>query len=172
MIRGSSRLLNGSLKAVSAFCLSGVLLGGAAVTALAQAAQAFNVHLMNFVIQGAPAQVRAGVPLVFNVTAEGFPHNLAIDGNGVDLRPSIPNIQNGTGTITFPALQPGTYHLYCPVGQHRANGMDVTFTVVAGATAAGPTRLPATGGAALPAGLGALGLVSGAAGVWLRRRPA
>lgn len=162
MFRGITR----SLKATSALLLSGALLTGAAAAAYAQATQTFSVHEMNFAIQGAPASVRAGTPLVFNVTAEGFPHNLAIDGNGVDLDPSTPNIQNGTGTVTLgPLTRPGTYHLYCPVGQHRANGMDVTFTVVAGASA-----LPRTGGAALPLGLGAAGLLSGAAGIFLRRR--
>jgi LPXTG-motif cell wall-anchored protein len=160
MTRGSA-----SLKVVSAFLLSGSLLVGAAATALAQQAQMFNVRLSNFRIDGAPPQVRAGAPLVFNVTSEGFPHNLAIDGMGVDLRPTTPNIQNSTGTITFPALQPGTYNLFCPVGQHRPNGMEVRLTVVAGATA-----LPATGGAALPLGLAGAGLAAAAAGVVLRRR--
>jgi plastocyanin len=158
----------GSLQVLSAFFLSGALLAGAAVAAYAQVAQTFSVHEVNFAIEGAPTSVRAGAPLTYNVTAEGFPHNLAIDGNGVDLRPSTPNIQNGTGTVSFPALQPGTYHLYCPVGQHRQNGMDVTFTVVAGAAA-----LPATGGAAglpLPLALTGAGLISGAAGILWRRR--
>jgi plastocyanin len=164
------------LKALSALLLSGSLLTGAAVAAYAQAAQTFSVREMGgpgltFAIQGAPSTIRAGAPITFNVTSEGNPHNLAIDGNGVNLLPSTPNIQNGTGTVTFGALQPGSYHLYCPVGQHRANGMDVAFTVVAGTAA-----LPTTGGAAgvplLPLGLAGAGLVSGAAGLLLRRRAA
>src|SRR5947207_971772 len=116
----------GLCKVLSAFSLSGALLAGAVVAAYAQAAQTFSVHELNFAIEGAPSTVRAGAPITFNVTAEGNPHNLAIDGNGVNLTPSTPNIQNGTGTVSFSALQSGTYHLYCPVGQHRANGMDVT----------------------------------------------
>ena len=159
---------SGALRTCSALWLAGALLSGAELVARAQAAQTFNVTESNFVISGAPSQVRAGAPLVFNVTSSGFPHNLAIDGNGVDLDPTTPNIQNGTGTVTYPALQPGTYHLYCPVGQHRANGMDVTFTVVAGAAA-----LPRTGGSAMPFGVAALaaaGAASGLAGVALRRR--
>jgi len=169
MIRG----LSGSLRGVGAFVLAGAFFTGAAVAASAQAAQTFNVQLSNFVIAGAPAQIRAGTPIVFNVTAMGFPHNLAIDGNGVDLDPTTPNIQNGTGTVTYPALQPGTYHLYCPVGMHRANGMDVTFTVVASLpTSGGAVRLPNTGGFGLPAGLALAGLGSAAAGVFLRRRAA
>jgi plastocyanin len=166
MTRGWS----GSLRGISALLLAGALFTGAAVTAFGQAAQTFNVRLSNFTIAGAPSQIRAGTPITFNASAMGFPHNLAIDGNGVELRPSTPNIMDGqSGTVTFPALQPGTYALYCPVGMHRANGMNVAFTVVAAGA------LPATGGfggAAVPAGLALAGLVSAAAGVYLRRRPA
>jgi hypothetical protein len=165
------------LSAAAAFLLSGSLLTGAAGVVLAQA-QTFNVGLNGtirpFAIEGAPTQVRAGTPIVFNSrnvgpagdTSGPNTHNLAIDGNGVDLRPSTPNLTGGqTGMISFPALQPGTYKLYCPVGQHRANGMEVTFTVLA-------AGLPATGGYALPAGLAAAGLAAGAAGAILRRRAA
>jgi uncharacterized cupredoxin-like copper-binding protein len=176
VIRGFTR----SLKATSTLLLSGALLAGAAATGYAQATQTFSVTLDGtgtpFAIRGAPATVRAGTPLVFNArnagpdgdTAGRNTHNLAIDGNGVDFDPTTPNLTGGQSrTITFAALQPGTYHLYCPVGQHRNNGMDVTFTVVASTSA-----LPRTGGAALPLGLGAAGLLSGAAGLYLRRRAA
>src|SRR5204862_8320342 len=159
---------SGALRTCSALWLAGALLSGAELVARAQAAQTFNVTESNFVISGAPSQVRAGAPLVFNVTSSGFPHNLAIDGNGVDLEPTTPNIQNGTGTVTFPALQPGTYHLYCPVGQHRANGMDVTFTVVAGAAAAPAGRaaaLPRTGARAMPLGAVAPAAAGAASGI-------
>jgi plastocyanin len=170
MIRGWS----GSLRGVTAFLFAGALLTGAAVTAFAQAAQTFNVRLSNFMIAGAPAQVRAGAPLAFNATAMGFPHNLAIDGNGVDLRPSTPNLMETSGTVTFAALQPGTYTLYCPVGMHRANGMQVSFTVVAGAAnlpvSGGGLRLPLTGGFGLSGGLALAGLASAAAGTFMRRR--
>ena len=153
-----------SFKGLTAFFLSGALLAGAAASAYAQA-QSFNVREMNFRIDGVPATVRAGAPITFNVTAEGNPHNLAIDGNGVNIASPGPNISNASGTISFAALQPGSYKLFCPVGQHRANGMEVTLNVVAGAA-----TLPATGGAALPLGLAAAGLASGAAGLFLRRR--
>jgi LPXTG-motif cell wall-anchored protein len=169
-----TRRWSGSLRGISVLLLSGALLTASAVTALAQAAQTFNVVLTNFNIGGAPGQVRAGTPLVFNATSSGLPHNLAIDGNGVDLRPSTPNLMDGqSGQISFPALQPGTYNLYCPVGQHRANGMETRLVVVSSLpTAGGQMRLPATGGLSLPAGLALAGLASGVAGVFLRRRKA
>jgi plastocyanin len=160
---------------VTAFLFTGALLTGAVVTAFAQAAQTYSVQLSNFRIDGAPAQVRSGAPLTFNASSAGFPHNLAIDGNGVDLRPSTPNLMDGqSGAITFGALQPGTYSLYCPVGMHRANGMQTTLTVVAGAAnlpaSGGGLRLPMTGGFGLSGGLALAGLASAAAGAFLRRR--
>ncbi|MGI8422613.1 MAG: LPXTG cell wall anchor domain-containing protein [Chloroflexota bacterium] len=159
-----------SLRAAATFLLSGALLTGAAAAAYGQTFS--GVRLTNFAIAGAPTSVRAGSALVFNASSETFPHNLAIDGMGVDIRPTNPNIAAGaTGTITLTApTTPGTYVLFCPVGTHRANGMLVPLTVVAGAAA-----LPATGGAAgmaIPAGLAVAGLAAGAAGVLLRRRSA
>ena len=148
-----TRRWSGSLRGVSAFLLAGALFTGAAVTAFAQAAQAFNVQLRNFTIAGAPAQVRAGAPITFNATAMGLPHNLAIEGSGVDLHPGPgPNLTDGqSGTITFAALQPGTYTLYCPVGMHRANGMQTTLTVVA---ATQPARHRRRGRERRPGGAG------------------
>ncbi|HEV2121966.1 MAG TPA: plastocyanin/azurin family copper-binding protein [Chloroflexota bacterium] len=178
MKRGWTR----SVKAASVFALSGSLLVGAAATAFAQA-QTYNVRLTNFAIEGAPATVTAGATLRFNAVSFGFPHNLAIDGNGVDIRLNEPNLtdgQTGVFTMTAPA-QAGTYNLYCTVGRHRDQGMVVPITVVAGVVA-----LPRTGDAAtviasseaaaaasnapLPAGLGIVGAAVGASGMMLRRR--
>lgn len=166
-----------SSNVLAALGLSGGLLAGAAGAAgaaYAQTMQSYNVRLVNWAIEGAPAQVRAGQPLTFNATSSGLPHTLAIDGNNVNLPSPVPPLQDGqTGAITFQGLQPGTYNLYCPVGNgvHRERGMNVQFTVVAGAA-----NLPATGAAplpgSLPAGLAAAGLAVGAAGVALRRRTA
>ena len=165
MIRGPS----GSLKVLAAFLLSGALCTGAAVGALAQ--QTFNVTLRNFAIEGAPASVAAGQRLVFNVTNPGpaGQHNLSFDVNGTIISSPDPNVPPGaTGVITLTApTMAGTFRLFCPVGQHRANGMDVPVTVVAGAT-----TLAASGQAAIPFGLAAAGLASAAAGLALRRRAA
>src|SRR5919202_1726378 len=129
---------SGSLRIVSAFLVSGALLAGAAAAAYAQA-QTFSITERNFAIEGAPTSVRAGQQLRFNVTNPGpaGQHNLAIDGMGASITAEEPNVQPGTNgvlTITAPTT-PGTYNLFCPVGQHRQNGMEVRLTVVAGAAA-------------------------------------
>jgi LPXTG-motif cell wall-anchored protein len=153
--------------------LSGALVTGTAMTALAQA-QTFNVNLGAFVIVGAPPMVRAGTPITFNArnlgpagdTTTSSTHNLSIEGPGGTIPSTVPNLTGGqTATIRFAALQPGTYTLYCPVAAHRSLGMAATFTAVAGAVA-----LPATGGVMVPAGVAAAGLAVGVAGFVLRRR--
>jgi uncharacterized cupredoxin-like copper-binding protein len=166
------RIWSGALRVGAASLLSGSLLAGVAGLAGAQELTA-NVVLRNFAIEGAPAAVRAGQPLRFVATNPGPQgnHNLSIDGMGATIASPDPNVAPGTSgvlTLTAPAA-PGTYALFCPVGQHRQNGMEVTLTVVAGASG-----LAAAGGAggvpALPLGLAGAGLVAGAAGLLLRRR--
>ncbi|MEO8689012.1 MAG: plastocyanin/azurin family copper-binding protein [Solirubrobacteraceae bacterium] len=57
----------------------------------------------------------------------GIPHAIAIEGNGVDVDGKI--VQKG-GTSTASAdLKAGTYDFYCPVGNHRAAGMEGKLTV-------------------------------------------
>lgn len=165
----------GSAQGAAALVVAGGLFLGGAVAAFAQGAQTYNVRLVNFAIEGAPAQVRPGTPITFNAASTGFPHSLAIDGNGVDIPPPGPNLMDGqSGSYTFAPLQPGTYTLYCPVGRHREQGMAVSMTVVAGAaslpTSGGAVRFPTLGGLSLPAALSLTGLASAAAGICLRRR--
>jgi plastocyanin len=86
------------------------------------------------------------------------PHNVHIEGNGVsmDVKPDGPVAagQTFTGTVN---LQPGRYDVWCPVGNHRDQGMVGTLTV-AGAGAGGLGRVagraaswrPAAGGRGQP----------------------
>jgi plastocyanin len=57
-----------------------------------------------------------------------FPHNLTIEGTGVDkvASPTVPG--GGTGTVTV-ALQKGSYELWCSVDSHKEKGMDMHITV-------------------------------------------
>jgi hypothetical protein len=77
-----------------------------------------------------PTELAAG-PTQFNVSNVGqAQHNFVIEGNGVaeQLAENLGPRQSGSITLD---LAPGTYTVYCPVGQgaHRANGMELTLTV-------------------------------------------
>src|SRR4029079_10544833 len=56
-----------------------------------------------------------------------LPHAVEIEGNGVE-----ETTETVTGQAAPPLtvdLKPGTYEIYCPVGDHRAAGMEATLTV-------------------------------------------
>jgi len=57
-----------------------------------------------------------------------FPHNLTIEGPGVDSKAS-PTLGAGeSGSLTV-ALQKGSYELSCSVPGHKDRGMDIKITV-------------------------------------------
>jgi uncharacterized cupredoxin-like copper-binding protein len=62
-----------------------------------------------------------------NPSGDQMPHAIAIDGNGVDEDGEV--VQPGGKSTISVDLKPGKYTFYCPVGQHRQNGMEGTLTV-------------------------------------------
>ena len=56
-----------------------------------------------------------------------LPHDVAIEGNGVDVKGEVVN-QGGTSTAAA-TLKAGTYTFYCSVDAHRQAGMEGTLTV-------------------------------------------
>lgn len=65
----------------------------------------------------------------FTIQNQGsFPHNLTIEGPGVDSKAS-PTLGAGeSGSLTV-ALQKGSYELSCSVPGHKDKGMDIKITV-------------------------------------------
>jgi plastocyanin len=63
-----------------------------------------------------------------NPSGNRLPHAVEIEGEGVE--EESPTIQPGTETADVTAnLRPGTYTFYCPIGDHRQQGMEGTLTV-------------------------------------------
>ena len=76
-----------------------------------------------------PSKTLSAGTYTFQVTNKGkFPHNLVVDGPGVqnETSPTIPAGSTGDLTVT---LQKGSYEFYCSIDGHKAQGMDLTVQV-------------------------------------------
>jgi uncharacterized cupredoxin-like copper-binding protein len=57
-----------------------------------------------------------------------FPHNIALNGPGVNNEVTPPVTGGNSGELKV-TLQPGTYELWCAVPTHKEKGMDTNITV-------------------------------------------
>jgi plastocyanin len=96
-------------------------------TAAAGAGGTVDISETEFKLDPADPTVAAGT-VTFNISNDGATvHNLEVEGNGVeevsdDLEPG------SSGKLTVD-LEPGTYELYCAIGDHADQGMEGTLTV-------------------------------------------
>jgi hypothetical protein len=77
-----------------------------------------------------PTEIAAG-PLRFAINNTGnAPHSFVIEGEGIRKRLAN-NVPPGGSSVLNADLAPGTYTIFCPVGEgaHRANGMELELTV-------------------------------------------
>ena len=68
----------------------------------------------------------AGSVTITLVNESDTPHAVEVEGNGVEEESET--ITGGRTDLTVD-LESGEYTYYCPVGQHRQNGMEGTLTV-------------------------------------------
>lgn len=68
----------------------------------------------------------AGSVTITLVNDSSVPHAVEVEGNGVEEESET--VTGGETELTVD-LEPGEYTFYCPVGQHRQNGMEGTLTV-------------------------------------------
>ena len=75
-----------------------------------------------------PAELSApaGSVTVKLVNESDTPHAVEVEGNGVE--EETETVTGGETELTVD-LEAGEYTFYCPVGQHRQNGMEGTLTV-------------------------------------------
>jgi plastocyanin len=57
-----------------------------------------------------------------NPSGSGKPHAIAVEGKGIDKDGKVVQ-PGGTSKVTV-TLKKGTYEFYCPVGNHKAAGME------------------------------------------------
>ena len=112
--------------------VAGLLLVGALVAATPAPrgnSAPVSARLSEWTVKLSETTIPAG-PVTFTVTNGGsIPHAFEVEGQGTERE--TPLIQPGaTATLTL-SLAPGTYEVYCPVGQdsHKKLGMETHLTV-------------------------------------------
>lgn len=90
---------------------------------------AVNVTLSEWKVELSARSVAAG-PITFTIANTGtIPHAFEIEGQGIERETAV--IQPGASATLTLQLKPGSYEVYCPVGQdsHKKLGMDAQLRV-------------------------------------------
>jgi uncharacterized cupredoxin-like copper-binding protein len=75
-----------------------------------------------------PTSLSAGTQ-AFSITNNGtMGHNFELEGQGIEEAFETDLSAGETRTMQL-NLEPGTYEVYCPVGNHREQGMEIQLTV-------------------------------------------
>ena len=81
----------------------------------------------DFALDPADPTTAAG-DVTFEVRNDGeFPHNLEVEGNGVE--EVTDTIDPGGSDSLTVSLEPGSYEIYCSIGDHAEQGMTGELTV-------------------------------------------
>lgn len=95
-----------------------------------------QVYLDDFKVE-MPNSLPAG-PTTFEITNRSqTEHSFEIEGQGLE-RALESNLPGGTTMQLQADLQPGTYRIYCPVGNHASKGMSMELTVTEAGLASAP----------------------------------
>src|SRR6266567_7635357 len=112
---------------------------------------AVSARLTEWKVELSQGTIAAGT-VTFTVTNAGsIPHALEVEGQGIEQETGV--IQPGASATLTLTLKPGTYEVYCPVGNdsHKKLGMDAELKV---APATGATASDYNGAGSM-AGMGA-----------------
>jgi plastocyanin len=89
--------------------------------------ETIDISEVEFAIKPADVTAQAG-EVTFAVSNDGSaPHNLEVEGNGVE--EVSDTVEGGQKTDLTVELEPGEYEMYCAIPGHREQGMEGTVTV-------------------------------------------
>lgn len=100
-----------------------------------------DVSLDEFTID-LPDSVQAGT-VSFEISNVGeMEHSFAIEGPGMEDGDELESSLAPNESFTYTAeLEPGTYTVWCPIGNHRGEGMEATIEVTEGPASSGGAPL-------------------------------
>jgi plastocyanin len=115
--------------------VAGALLGVVALAAAPRSHRALpapvavGAKLSEWKVELSERTIAAG-PVTFTITNGGsIPHAFEVEGEGIEQETKL--IQPGSAATLTLTLKPGTYEVYCPVGEdsHKKLGMETHLTV-------------------------------------------
>lgn len=71
---------------------------------------------------------KAGQTTLQFTNSSQVPHAVEVEGNGLEEK-KTKTIQGGKASLSLGNLKPGKYEFYCPVDDHKQEGMKGTLTV-------------------------------------------
>ena len=90
-----------------------------------------TISLTDFALEPADVSVEDGGTTTFRVVNDGqTDHALEIEGGGIEEETDV--LSPGHSAELTAELDDGEYELYCPVGNHRDQGMEGTLVVGSG----------------------------------------
>ena len=92
-----------------------------------------EVTAVDFAFEPSSLEVGEGGATLVLANDGEFPHALAVEGGDA----ATDTVDAGGSTELSLDLDPGSYTIFCPVGDHRDRGMEGTLVVGGGAAAAG-----------------------------------
>src|SRR6058998_3283834 len=125
-----------AIRNVSGLLVVALALGAAPSLKHATAPVQISVKLSEWKVELSQTSVAAGTVTFAITNAGSIPHGFEVEGQGIEKE--IERIQPGASDTLTLTLKPGTYEVYCPVGEdsHKKLGME-THLKVAGATGSG-----------------------------------
>ena len=124
--------------AAGGFLLAASALGAGVAHKSLNDPAAVTAKLSEWKVELSEATVSAGTVRFTATNAGSVPHALEIEGPGVEQKTAL--IQPGSSATLTLTLRPGSYEVYCPVGEdsHKKLGMETHLTVVS-AKSSGPS---------------------------------